>query len=176
LKEKSFILDRKIAEKAVQIVLPSILEAMKSGIVKRKALSICILNPQESDIILYQYDIGNKKKWKYPFDKIALSKACTAMAKKKDTSYIIERKPWVLGPGHSIYSGGVYFQGIVIGVSGVEEYFDEMFAKWIVHTIKALCLERFKKVKELIEEKGEHSIPLQYDNLQRMEYIPEEEK
>ena len=46
MKIKSFLFDREMAKKAVTIVLPSILAAMDSGIVKRKDLSICILDPE----------------------------------------------------------------------------------------------------------------------------------
>ncbi len=173
MKEKSFILDREIAKKAIEIVEPSILAAMESGIVKRKALSICILNPQGEGIILLQHsiNIGEAKEWKHPFDKIAMSKATTAQGKRKNTSYVRDLEPQMLVQGNTIYSGGAYFQGIAVGVSGVEEYFDEMIAKWIVHTTRALCLERFIKVKEAIEEKGEYSIPFPYNEEERKKYI-----
>lgn len=157
-KKESYILNVKLVEESIKIVLPAIKNAMETGVLKRKHLSICVLNPK-NESVLFQHNIGDRAKWEDPFNELAKSKARIAKREKKDVSYVRERKPWMLESGDTIWSGGVYFQGLVVGVSGVEEYFDEMIAKWIIHTIKALCIAKFLKEKELMEKHTVYFLP-----------------
>lgn len=140
---ESYFLDAKLAKKAVEIVMPAIKIAMKRGLIKRKCLSICILNPKNGEE-LYEENIKIED-WEHDFGEIARSKARISYREKVDTVIVRERRTCSFEKGDTIYQGGVYFRGYVVGVSGVESWYDEMIAYWVATTLSGLCRNELEK-------------------------------
>jgi hypothetical protein len=145
IRGESFSLDKALAKKAVEMARPSIIKAIQQEIFKRKCLSICILDPKSGEVV-YSEDIG-KNETGHDFKKIARSKAKISYREKVDTLIVREQRTCFLEPGETTYQGGVYFRGYVVGVSGVEPWFDEMIALWIAAPLQALC-------RNELEQKG----------------------
>ena len=156
-KGESYILDKDLVKKAIEIVMPAIRTCMEGKIFKRKCLSICVLEPKKGKV-LHTENIKDEE-WDHDFEKIASSKAKVSYKGKTDTALISLRKPWSFEVGDTIYPGGVYYKGLVIGVSGVEPYFDEMIANWIIFAIKGLCSKEMGKNIGLMNDFKEDFLP-----------------
>lgn len=142
----SYLLDKSTALRAIALVEPLIRRMMKSKSVKRKDLHIVILDPTDG-LLLTEYSFGDSSRWEHPYHLIARSKALVAMRTKADSITVQTQMPWKYLRGESgetPYGGGVYRDGIVVGVSGVRWYFDQMFAEMIAAALKAFCLEKMQ--------------------------------
>lgn len=149
-KKTSYYLDEKLAERAVDLVLMGALAALKLHVFKRESLAICVLDLNGD--LLFSKDIKGKDWGDHDFSAIALSKAEVAYKNKKDSVLVDCHTPWNAEEGETPYQGGAYYKGLAVGVSGVESYFDQMIAKWIIAAISALCDEaRLKTKKEMAE-------------------------
>jgi hypothetical protein len=145
--------DKATAKKAIAMVKPSIVMNMKLGVFKRECISICILSLDGT--VLHQEDIKLKKEeWTHDFRSIALSKAEVSYRIKADSALLSARMPWKRKSGDTNYPGGKYYKGIAVGVSGVESWFDEMIANWVISAIVALSYEKEEKIKEEMKAKN----------------------
>lgn len=80
------------------------------------------------------------------FAKIASRKRRLAERGRANTSVIVT-KPWTLLDGDYLYAGGVYRDGIAVGVSGAKSATDEAIAEMVVSTIVMLAhLETEKRI------------------------------
>lgn len=140
----SYLLKAEEAQMALAQVLPRITRMMDTGVVKRSHLSVVILDPVEGFELLV-YNHGDKEEWEHPYEEIARSKAQIAFRTKANTNVVKRWKPWMFQEGDTPYGGGVYHDGIVVGVSGVEEWGDLNFASWIAEAIKEACIEKMQK-------------------------------
>ncbi len=86
------------------------------------------------------------KKWVGPtpesdkiieFEDIAQRKAQDSLNFQMNTGRLIAEYPHLLTEGMIRWQGGVYFEGIAVGVSGVQSYFDEVIALIIAQHLKA---------------------------------------
>lgn len=128
------------AEEAFQIlVLPSITSAMKAGHIKREHLHVVVLEPgvpyqMDADLpILFEYSIGRRKHWEkweggLSFDDFARGKARLSWRTGLPSREVVLTKPHLLLPSDCRLWGSSVYGGFITGVSGVEPYFDEMFA------------------------------------------------
>lgn len=82
------------------------------------------------------------------FMEVAQKKAELAHRTRKSTGEVVALSPWELQPGDYTYPGGVYQDGIAIGVSGVESFADELIAKILLACIVALAKLKFEKMLE----------------------------
>ncbi len=150
------ILTTDLVEKAFDQVAPLIEQILDSGITKRTHLAVAVsatpiirLSPagisfDESDCYLVA-GFGDKSAWKYPYDKIALSKAEKSVRTGRPSA---ELQPHYLLEGDTIYWGSVVLDDIVVACSGVEPYYDEMFAMWIAAAIKAETKRAFDEYRQ----------------------------
>lgn len=139
----SYLLDQSTASRAIELVKPLITRTMQSGSVKRKDLHIVILDPTDG-LLLYEQSFGDSSRWEHPYHLIARSKALVAMRTKADSITVQTHMPWKYREDETPYGGGVYRDGIVVGVSGVQWYFDQMFAEMIAAALKAFCIEKMQ--------------------------------
>lgn len=139
----SYLLDESTASRAIELVKPLITRTMQSGSVKRKDLHIVILDPTDG-LLLYERSFGDSSRWEHPYHLIARSKALVAMRTKADSITVQTHMPWKYREDETPYGGGVYRDGIVVGVSGVQWYFDQMFAEMIAAALKAFCIEKMQ--------------------------------
>jgi len=151
-------LDKSTALRAIALLEPLINQMMKARSVKREDLHIVILDPIDG-LLLYEYSLGDPDRWEHPYHEIARSKALIAWRTKADTITVQTHAPWKYLPskvGETPYGGGIYRDGIVVGVSGVEWWFDQMFAEMIAAALKAFCIEQMQaelaKGKDFLRE------------------------
>ena len=138
------LLDKSLATNAIGLVLPTIKKAMREGVVKRRHLAIVIVDNEICEPIspLVEYFIGGKKNWKHPYDKIAWDKIHLSIRTGFDSGYVISQAPQLLLDYDPPYAGSVADEGFIVACSGVQSYFDEMFARMIAAACKALCQEK----------------------------------
>lgn len=121
------------AKKAVEIVLPSILEAMRNEMVSRKALAIEFLDPRcKEPTTLYAVQIhldSDETLDTTRFADIAHRKALLSHRTHMDTAKVIQKCPHLLLPDDPPYEGGVYLDsGLVVATSAFKAYHDHMFS------------------------------------------------
>lgn len=154
----SGLLTRVEAAKAVEMVLPAVQALMGQDVLKRRHLHIVVLDPAftPADIpvavwqvkaILFEHSVGDRKEWKKPYDTFARSKAFLSWRYGLPTQAIQSRCPHLLEAGETVYYGSAISDGLVVGVSGVQPYFDQMIASWVLEACRALAIERHLEVK-----------------------------
>ena len=148
----SLLLNKELAQAAVDAVMPAISALMhdRHSPLKRKTACILVANPSviptspemrdewvEAGGILHRHDIGDN--WEYPFDKIATSKLHLSMLYRMSTREIQFNQPWLTENGDTSYYGSVYCDGLAVACSGVQPYFDEMISEWVLSSIRGYC-------------------------------------
>ncbi len=141
----SVLLAPDMAQRAILMVLPMIEKLVTDGVVKRGDLAIVILDPLEGNI-LGQKSLGDEGKWEHDYHRLALHKACLAGRSGLSSRHVAQLEPHRLMVGDTKHAGGVNFNGIPVGVSGVQSYFDEMIANCVAAAYQALCIEAMVKI------------------------------
>jgi hypothetical protein len=150
----SYLIDRHAAEKAVGLALPMIQEAMKLKEVGESGfLYIVVTDPLRGpadssfeEAILYEYSIGDRSKWDADYAGFARAKARIAWRTGMDSHLVQELRPHMLAAGDTVLWGSVVVDGIVVGVSGANPWYDEAFAGTV-----AMCLRAIAKANVLQE-------------------------
>lgn len=107
--------------------------------VKTNAGGVDVAFSTRFDIGHHEHIIMDDGRWNDKYDRFALAKARLAAREKMDTSVIVNDHPSLLQPGDIKFPGGVYSDGIAVGASGVQGYFDEMIARMVLAICLGLC-------------------------------------
>ena len=154
----SYWLDRDTAKKTVSMLRPFLLQAMTvSEIGESGFLYIVIMDPaitsSEStfeEAILYEHSIGDPARWDADYKLFAQAKAKISWVTGSDSHTVQEHKPYLLKRGDTILWGSAVIDGIVVGVSGANPWYDEAIASTIASWLKAAAHGRSRaKSKEL---------------------------
>jgi hypothetical protein len=153
----SFLLTGKLADRAIDLVLPAITAAMEMSIMKRHDLHIVVMSPcikpwHVTDpllAILTERSFGDMSKWEYPYSDIARAKTVASWRTGLPTNLLIHAYPHLLEAGidwsdTKFYGSGV-FDGIPTGASGAQGYFDEWVAGIVGLSCKALCMQQMRE-------------------------------
>lgn len=139
-------LDHKdLAEKAIELVLPSIQGAMSSGLFKRQHMHLIILDgriPYEGQTVeemvqqavLAEFSIGEDD-WEHNYKDIARSKVHMTWKTGKPSDQVPHH---MRQDGDTIYSGSAIVDSTIAGGSGVQWYFDRMAGTWLASGYNAL--------------------------------------
>ncbi|HJV73025.1 MAG TPA: hypothetical protein VJ654_02285 [Noviherbaspirillum sp.] len=154
----SYFIDRHAAEKAVNLSLPMILEAMKHKEVGESGfLYIVVMDPlltpanaSFEEAILYEHAVGDRRKWDADYAGFAYAKARVAWRTGFDGHLVQELRPHLLTAKDTVLWGSIVLDGIVVGVSGANPWFDEAFAGTV-----AMCLRALAKAG-ITEERSRH--------------------
>ena len=141
----SYFIDRSAAEKAVQLSLPMINAAMESRIAGESGfLYIVIMKPGATpasssfeEAILYEHAVGDREKWDADYSAFARAKARVSWKTGLDGHVVQELKPHLLEKGDTVLWGGVVLDDIVVGVSGADPWYDEVFAGTVAMCLRA---------------------------------------
>lgn len=160
---RSALLTREEAERAVEFVRASINELMLEKTVGRMALHVVILDPAKpfgscefADAILYECNVaGDHTTWERSYDKFARAKAFISWRTGLSSHAVRELRPYLLVPDDVKFGGSTVHEGIVVGASGVESWYDEMFAAWIAAACRAITIHRMQ-TKILPDDKITH--------------------
>jgi hypothetical protein len=143
----SYFIDRTAAEKAVRLSLPMIEEAMKLKEVGESGfLYIVVMDPLRTpanssfeEAILYEHAIGDREKWDADYASFARAKALVAWRTGMDSHKVQELQPHLLAAKDTVLWGSVVVDGIVVGVSGANAWYDEAFAGTVAMCLRALA-------------------------------------
>lgn len=128
----SLFLTRKLAEEAVQTVLPAIMELMKAR-AKRAHLHIVVLDPTIKpwnstfeDAVLYEHPIGNPQDWMHDYMTIARGKAQQGWRTQLPNGLMQLNAAVLLEKGDVKYTSCYVdaVSGMTVGCSGIQGYFD----------------------------------------------------
>lgn len=141
----SFFINRETAEKAVNMAVPLINEAMKLKEVGESGfLYIVIMNPTLTpahtdfeSAILYEHAIGDRSKWDADYAGFALAKARVAWRTGMDGHKVQELQPYMLTARDTVLWGSIVLDGIVVSVSGANPWYDEAFAGTVAMLLRA---------------------------------------
>lgn len=143
---------KEIAEDSISLVTPAIENLFNRT--NRKALHIVIMDPRvkpwESkfeDAILHQASFGQPDSWTIPFDKLALKKAEQAW---RNNSHNINQQflhPSSLKDDDILYYGTFVYGNIIVGCSGVEQWFDMLVSGWIAVAFEQLTIHEYQTTK-----------------------------
>ncbi|MDF3034948.1 MAG: hypothetical protein K0S28_222 [Paucimonas sp.] len=143
----SYFIDRECAERAVQMSLPMITEAMKdSEVCGSGSLCIVVMDPALKpynatfrDAVLYEYAIGDRSQWDVDYAELARAKARVAWRTGMDGHKVQELQPHLLTAKDTALWGSIVVDGIVVGVSGAHPWYDEAFAGTVAMCLRALA-------------------------------------
>jgi hypothetical protein len=146
----SFLIDRASAEQAVKMSLPMITEAMKKREVGESGfLCIVIMDPALTPLyssfeeaILYEYAVGDRADWDADYGAFARAKARIAWRTGMDSHAVQELCPYMLLAKDTVLWGSVVLDGIVVGVSGANAWYDEAFAGTVAMCLRAIAKAR----------------------------------
>jgi hypothetical protein len=142
------------AKKAVDLALPSIRKAMRTGVFKRSHLHIVVLKigiPYDPaldfvrNVILYERSLG-KENWKYPYKIYARRKAHLSWRTGLPSLDVVSRYPHLLQKGDVKFGGSAVFKGIIVAASGVQSHFDESSSYCVAATLNGIAIERMQAV------------------------------
>ena len=140
-----------IARSAVALVKPSISELFKQT--DRQELHIVIMDPrlkpwdvEFSDAILYQESIRTADTWEKPFDDIARNKAEQAWRGQQANLATQALHPSSLRDGDLPFYGSFVYGSVVVGCSGVEQWFDMLVSGWIAIAFEQLAIAEMQTV------------------------------
>lgn len=164
----SYLLDRAAAEKAVRLSLPMIVEAMQHKEVGESGfLYIVVMDPLRTpdnssfeEAILYEHAIGDREKWDADYAGFARAKARVAWRTGLDSHLVQELRPHLLAAKDTVLWGSVVVDGIVVGVSGANPWYDEAFAGTV-----AMCLRALAKASVVEERKKGLFLPADQDRV-----------
>lgn len=147
--------DRDTAARAVQLARPMLENAVSDAHVGESGfLHVVILNPLAkpgdcdfANAILYEESIGNPDEWDADYGAFARGKARLSWRTGLSSHEVMTLKPHLLQAKDPPVWGSVVLDGIVVGVSGANPWFDEAFAHAVASLFKALVQAR--QVEEL---------------------------
>jgi hypothetical protein len=141
----SYFIDRNAAKKAIGMSLPLIHEAMKLKEVGESGfLYIVVMDPLRTpatssfeEAVLYEHAVGDREKWDADYAGFARAKAQVAWRTGLDGHVVQELKPHLLITRDTVLWGSIAMDGIVVGVSGANPWYDEAFAGTVAMCLRA---------------------------------------
>jgi hypothetical protein len=132
---------------AIEQALPTITHAMRDPEVCGSGfLFIVVMDPgilpgecRFEDAILVEHAIGDRTKWDADYAAFARAKAAVCWRHGQDGQRLQYGLAHKLREGDSLLSGAVCLDGITVGVSGAEAWWDEAFATSIAANLRAIA-------------------------------------
>jgi len=136
--DPAFLTAKQAEEAFDAFVKPGIYHAMSNKHVNRSHMHVVVLKPGvpfEEDAalpILFEKSFGDVKDWEKwdgkSYKEFAYGKAALSWRTGLSSREVVLTKPHLLLPGDCRLWGSSVYGGIITGVSGVQPFFDEMFA------------------------------------------------
>jgi len=138
------------ARHAIDMALPMIEPALRDPKVCGSGfLVIVVLDPgiapgQASfdDAVLLEHCIGDRSRWDADYAGFARAKARLAWTHGLDSCSVQSTRAHALREGDSLLWGSVCLDGIAVGVSGAEAWWDEAFATAVAANLRAIAKAR----------------------------------
>lgn len=136
---------REAAEQAVQLAMP-MLEAARADrrVGESGFLHVVIMDPQArpadgdfESAILYEKSIGDTSRWDADYGAYARAKARLSWRTGRPSHEVLALQPHLVAQGDVLVWGSAVVDGVVVGVSGANPWFDEALSGAIAHLFKA---------------------------------------
>jgi hypothetical protein len=105
-------------------------------------------NASFEEAILYEHAVGDREKWDADYAGFARAKAKLAWRTGLDSHLVQELRPQLLRAGDTVLWGSAVVDGIVVGVSGANPWYDEAFAGTV-----AMCLRAIAKADAIAQRR-----------------------
>jgi hypothetical protein len=146
----SVFADRQAAAEAIEILRPMLALALgNSAVGESGCLHVVIMDPALTpaettfeEAILYEFSLPEPQQWDADYGAFARAKARLSWNLGVDSHLIQSCQPHRLRSGDTALWGSVAYEGIVVGVSGADPWFDEAFAACVAHCLKAIAQRR----------------------------------
>ena len=144
------------ARTAVEMALPMIEPAMRmervcgSGFLHLVVMDPAI-GPEHAtfeEAVLFEHSIGDRSRWDADYGAFARAKARLSWLHRADSHRLQAERPHLLREGDSLLWGGVHLDGITVGVSGAEAWWDEAFALAVAGNLRALAKHRHAAARQ----------------------------
>ena len=153
---KSHLLTKELAHDVLTLLRPAILKLIDSFGGSQGLVCICVGTEK---LPFIDREIGSATgDWKYPYDDLARTKAVMSLREKMGTGDILGQ-PWRLEKDDVLYRGGIYKEGLAVGVSGLEEDEDVLIARLIIETIIMVVKRKSKELSKELAAKNVHFLP-----------------
>ena len=151
--------DAQAAQRALHSVLPMLEPAVRDPSVCGSGFLYIVvmdpaLGPADADFdaaVLIEHAIGDRARWDADYAGFARAKARLSWVGGADTSALQAQHAHRLREGDSLLGGGVWLDGIVVGVSGAFAWYDEAFALCIAAQLRAIARARHAAALEAHE-------------------------
>lgn len=161
--EGSFFADQRAAREAVSMVLPMLQTGIQNRTVGDSGFLYIVimdpaLDPSMTDFehaVLYEHAVGDRNDWDADYAKFARDKARVCWRTGRDGHYVRHVAPQLLRRSDTGIWGGVWIDGVVVGVSGAQPWYDEAIAASIAHFLKAVAKARALSVPEAVSLSGD---------------------
>ena len=141
------IINEEMIKKAIDLIKPTAEKILENPdfIWGPGWVAVCIIIPgYEDDVFKFEY--GNAQNWqpewkktRQEFEQIAESKVLVASRARCNTSIVVAATPWLLRDREYLYPGGVFHNGISVGVSGAKGTTDELIAELVANSIATIA-------------------------------------
>jgi hypothetical protein len=146
----SHFADADAARQAIELALPMIEPAMRQpGVCGSGFLVIVVMDPalKPGDCsfdyaVLAEHCIGDRRRWDADYAGFARAKARLSWQHGRSSHEVQAGQAHLLRPGDGLLWGSVCLDGIVVGVSGAEAWWDEAFATAVAANLRALAKAR----------------------------------
>lgn len=146
-----------MADRAIYLVYPTFKTMVDAGFAKHHALHIVVMDPAQlyepktfKKAILLEKSFGDPETWKQDYQAIARAKARQVRKFGIPNQIIVERMPHLLKDHDTRFYGSTIKDGIVVAVSGVEPWFDQLISEMVASMCQALCIDKMQK--EVLEQ------------------------
>ena len=144
--------DQRAARQALDMALPAIETALRDpAVCGSGTLAIVVMDPAlgplDSDFdaaVLLEHVAGQaeRERWDADYLAFARGKARVSWSSRHDSAALQALQPQRLRRGDSLLWGSVCLDGIVVGVSGAQPWWDEAFATTIAAHLRAIAKAR----------------------------------
>lgn len=117
------------------------------------ALHVVIMDPGArpgetlfDDAILYEASFGDRERWDWDYARAARAKARLAWETRRNGAEIQSLAPHLLQRGDTRLHGGVWLDGIAVGVSGAHAWFDEALGGTVALLLRAIAKEQAARI------------------------------
>ena len=141
-----------LVREAVAMVTPAIHATLK-GAAKRRHGYLLISALQEGWQEIEGFEFGDRPEWELDYYKVAAAKDEISRRTGLTTREVQYMHPELLEPGDTVYYGNAKTDTIIVSFSGVEPYFDELFAKWVLAAILALIQHKLEHQRDAAVDK-----------------------
>lgn len=144
--EETTAYHRGAAARAVEIVMPMLKSAVEDDrIGESHCLHVVVMHPLKTpanstfeEAVLYEQSVGDRARWDADYAAFARGKAALSWRTGQNSHAVCTTVAHLLRPEDTALWGSVWHEGIIVGVSGAQPWYDEAFAGAVAHAFKAV--------------------------------------